>query len=126
MFARPAECLHPVRRGQVFLGDNLAKRNWKPMRAKVEEEEGVCRNCGGPHAQAAHVIPRSLIPKVGHSHLDGEDPRNCVPLCDVRGCHTRYDKHELDILPLLTREEQAYAVELVGMASAYRQVTGER
>jgi hypothetical protein len=96
------------------------------MREKVDAEGGMCRNCGGPHAQAAHIIPRSLIPKVGHSDLDGEDPRNCVPLCDARGCHTAYDMHRLDILPLLSKDEQAYAVLLVGMASAYRQITGQR
>lgn len=101
-------------------------RKWKAMREKVEAEGGVCRNCGGPYAQAAHIIPRSLIPKVGHSHLDGEDARNCVPLCDARGCHSAYDNHRLDVLPLLTREEQAYAVELVGLQAAYRQITGQR
>jgi hypothetical protein len=102
----------------------LAARNWKPMRKKVDAEDGLCRNCGGPDAQAAHIIPRSVIPKLGHSGLDGEDPRNCVPLCNSRGCHTKYDNHTLDILPLLTREEQAYAVELVGLEAAYRFVTG--
>ena len=96
------------------------------MRAKVDEEGEMCRNCGGPHAQAAHIIPRSLIPKMGHSELDGEDARNCVPLCASRGCHTKYDNHTLDILPLLTRQEQAYAVELVGLLAAYRQITGQR
>lgn len=101
-------------------------RNWKKMREKVDAEDGVCRNCGGPDAQAAHIIPRSLIPKVGHSQLDGEDPRNCIPLCAVRGCHPLYDGHQLDILPILTREEQAYAVELAGLLGAYRQITGQR
>jgi 5-methylcytosine-specific restriction endonuclease McrA len=101
-------------------------RKWKDMRAKVDEEDGVCRYCGGPYAQAAHIIPRSLIPKRGHSDLNGEDPRNCVPLCEARGCHSGYDNHNIDILPLLTKEEQAYAVELVGLAAAFRQVTGQR
>lgn len=95
-------------------------RSWKEMRAKVDAEDGVCRNCGGNDAQAAHIIPRSLIP----AGMGGEDENNAIPLCDVRGCHSKYDAHKLDILPLLTREEQAHAVLLVGMASAYRQITG--
>jgi hypothetical protein len=97
-------------------------RDWKAMRKKVDAEDGLCRWCFGPHAQAAHIIPRSLLPK----GLGGEDARNCVPLCEARGCHSSYDRHEIDILKVLTREEQAYAVELVGMQAAYRQVTGKR
>ena len=95
-------------------------RSWKEMRAKVDEEDGRCRCCGGPHAQAAHIIPRSLVPP----GMGGEDALNCVPLCDVNGCHTRYDAHRLDILPLLTKDEQAHAVSLVGLLAAYRQITG--
>ena len=98
------------------------KRNWNPMRAKVDAEGGRCRHCMGEHAQAAHIIPRSLVP----AGQGGEDPRNCIPLCEVRGCHSKYDRHELDILPLLSREEQGYAAELVGLQAAYRQITGQR
>jgi 5-methylcytosine-specific restriction endonuclease McrA len=96
-------------------------RNWKEMRNKVTEEEERCRWCGGPHAQAAHIIPRSLVP----AGMGGEDPRNCVPLCDVNQCHSKYDAHTLDILSILTKDEQAYAVSLVGLMAAYRQITGD-
>ena len=55
----------------------------------------------------------------GTEHVDAT-----VPLC--RNCHTQFDAHTLDVLPLLTFSEQAYAVGLVGMASAWRIITGQR
>lgn len=88
------------------------------MRAKCNEEN-CCRNCGGPNPEAAHIIPRSRV-----SPGPGEDARNCLPLC--RACHAAFDTGLLDVLPVLSRPEQAYAVELVGMAEAYRRVTNER
>lgn len=101
------------------------KRDWAAARAKVDRE-AVCRVCShgngfvtGPALDAAHIIPRSRVnPGVG------EDGRNILPLC--RGCHISYDQGRLDVLPYLTREEQAYAVELVGLYEAYRRTTNER
>lgn len=94
------------------------KRDWSQARAKVKAE-GRCRSCGlGIYLEAAHIIPRSRVT------AGGEDPRNIVPLC--RDCHTQQHGPGLDLLPLLTRDEQAYAVELVGIAEAYRRTTGER
>jgi len=65
---------------------------------------------------AAHIIPRSL----GGNEAEAAT----VPLC--RSCHTEFDAHTLDLLPHLTRDEQAHAVRLVGMASAWRTITGQR
>jgi 5-methylcytosine-specific restriction endonuclease McrA len=99
-------------------------RNWSAARAKVDEE-GICRVCGHGAGfmpipvDAAHIIPRSRV-KPG----PGEDARNICPLC--RNCHAAYDQGKLDLLPYLTREEQAYAVELVGLYEAYRRTTNER
>lgn len=94
-------------------------RDWEAARAKVDAEDR-CRNCGQWHSiQAAHIIPRSRV-KPG----PGEDPRNIVPLCGV--CHHLFDAARLDILPVLTREEQAYAVELVGTVEAIQRMTGCR
>lgn len=92
-------------------------RDWTAARAKVDREP--CRVCLGPFVDAAHIIPRSRV-KPG----PGEDPKNIVPLCRV--CHAAYDQGKLDLLPYLTREEQAYAVELVGLAEAYQRTTNER
>lgn len=94
-------------------------RDWTMMREKVAHE-GACRVggrvCGPP--EAAHIIPRSRV------RYGGEGAENCVPLC--REHHALYDTSSLDILPYLTREEQAYAVALVGLVEAYRYVTNQR
>lgn len=95
------------------------KRDWKEAWAKVVEENR-CRVCTRSANDPAHVIPRSRI-GVG---MGGEDALNIVPLC--RLCHIDYDQGKLDLLPHLTREEQAYAVGLVGLAEAYRRTTNER
>jgi len=92
------------------------RRDWRVPRAKVDRE-GVCRVCHRPgRLEAAHIIPRSL----GGT----EEEHATVPLC--RGCHSEFDAHTLDLLPHLTRDEQAHAVRLVGMASAWRTITGQR
>lgn len=97
------------------------KRDWTAAREKVDAE-GRCRVCGcsGVKLDAAHIIPRSRV-RPGA----GEMPNNIVPLCNVP-CHAEFDGHRLDLLPYLTFEEQAYAVELVGLAEAYRRITNER
>lgn len=93
-------------------------RVWTAMREKCDLE-GACRVCGGPNPEAAHIVPRSRVrPGVG------EDPKNCIPL--DRRCHLAYDQGKLDLLPYLTLVEQAYVVELVGLAEAYRRTTNER
>jgi 5-methylcytosine-specific restriction endonuclease McrA len=95
-------------------------RDWSAARAKVEAEM-VCRVCLVHGAlDAAHIVPRSRI----GAGLGGEDPRNIVPLC--RFHHAEYDQGTLDLLPYLTRDEQAYAVVLVGLYEAYRRTTNER
>lgn len=95
------------------------KRNWAAAHEKLADE-GKCRYCQriGP-LDPAHIVPRSRV-RPGA----GEDPRNIVPLC--RPHHLLYDGGSLDILPVLTREEQAYAVELVGLEEARRYLTNER
>jgi hypothetical protein len=95
------------------------KRDWGPAREKVDRER-ACRSCGTTTAvQAAHIVPRSRVTR------GGEDPRNIVPLCGLR-CHPAYDTGGLDILGVLSREEQAYAVLLVGLAEAYQRTTNTR
>jgi 5-methylcytosine-specific restriction endonuclease McrA len=93
------------------------KRDWTDAREKCDDEM-FCRVCGRPDPEAAHIIPRSQV-KNG-----GEHPDNIVPLC--RGCHRGYDEGRLDLLPYLTRSEQAKAVELHGLIGALRRITNER
>lgn len=90
-------------------------RNWTEANNKIIHEK-FCRVCGIGRPDPAHIIPRSQIP--GDDVMDG---RNIVPLC--RQHHSEYDQHKLELLPYLTREEQAFAVSLAGMESAYRRVT---
>jgi cytochrome c553 len=95
------------------------KRSWTTARAKVAAE-GQCRSCSSTQLlDACHVIPRSRIT------VGGEDPRNIIPLC--RLCHQQqHNGTGLDILPLLSLDEQSYIVGLVGIPEAYRRATGSR
>ena len=95
-------------------------------REKVDRE-GECRTCdvkGASRLDAAHVISRSFAPGQGFDEPDG-----IVPLCSTikggAGCHETYDAGKLDLLPYLTRGEQAAAVAKVGLLGAYRHITGE-
>jgi hypothetical protein len=65
-------------------------------RYKVDEE-GCCRACGALYPEAAHLWPRSL----GAPRFD--TPDLIMPLC--RQCHTSYDAHELNLLPLVEPHE---------------------
>ena len=87
-------------------------------RAKVRNLP--CLVCGRERSEwvaidPAHVVPRSL---------GGCSKAACViPLCrDAygQGCHREYDEHRLEVLPLLTLEEQAHAVSHVGISRALR------
>jgi 5-methylcytosine-specific restriction endonuclease McrA len=89
---------------------------WIEAKQKVADE-GMCRVCGvGKMLDPAHIIPRSQ-----GGGLSADD---IVPLC--RNCHTAYDGYELDLLPHLEVSEQINAVRLVGIARAYKIITGEK
>ena len=104
------------------------RRSWAEARAKVDDEGG-CRVAGLVCAgvvQAAHVIGRANDPLI-----DPDKPAkglyapaiDIVPLC--RAHHARYDRHELDLLPYLTPEEQTRAVAVAGgIAAALRRISG--
>lgn len=95
------------------------RRDWKQARAKVDSE-GQCRVCeNGQDLQAAHTIGRKHDPPTGKVR-----PLDIVPLC-VK-CHMEYDGRRLNLLPYLSVEEQAAAVEHVGIISALRRLTNER
>ena len=87
---------------------------------RLKCRDAACIVCGAPPpSDPAHVIPRSLGGKDHHNDV--------VPLC--RRDHDRYDQGALDLLPFLEpsyRREQERAVELIGLAAAYRRITNTR
>lgn len=105
--------------------------SWQAAIRKLERE-GACRVCGcTTDVQAAHTVSRQLQdvevegPRGGRYLLVKEDA--VVPLCGDfgNGCHGKYDRRELDLLPYLFLAEQINAVEAAGgIASAYRRLTG--
>jgi hypothetical protein len=96
-------------------------RDWTAAWEKVQAE-GRCRaasnDCSGqvdPH----HIVPR------GSGLGDAVDAAsNIVPLCRLH--HDLYHGGDLDLLPYLTHDEQAYAVFLVGYVNAGRYMSGKR
>jgi len=96
-------------------------RDWSQAYEKLAHD-GRCRaadvECAGkvdPH----HIVPRSA--GLGDI-LDAAS--NIVPLCRLH--HDLYHAGDLDLLPYLSHDEQAYAVFLVGWERAGRYMTGRR
>lgn len=106
------------------------KRDWSLARAKIEEEGGVCRVCAAFSAEAAHIMGRKFDQPISPgSRTLLVLPDRIVPLCGERfgnGCHARFDRHELDLLPYLTTAEQAQAVLDAGsIMSALKRISPE-
>lgn len=80
------------------------------------DSEGACRICGDAHVEAAHVM--------GRKHDRGfVHPDRIVPLCPRH--HVRYDAHDLDIMGVLTLDEQLQAViDAGGIERARRRIVG--
>lgn len=85
------------------------KRDWHTAWRKVHEDL-YCRLCGLTSVDPHHVLPRSL----GGT----ESTHNIVALC--RDCHRAVHRKEVDLLSVLTLEEQSYAVSLIGIERAHR------
>jgi hypothetical protein len=68
----------------------------------VDNIEAPCRFCG--HGQAEYID--------GTAHVLVVQSVSVIPLCTAH--HKRYDAHELDILHVLTLEEQVQAVQDAG------------
>jgi hypothetical protein len=92
------------------------RRDWTLARSKCDAEGG-CRNCGFPRVEAAHIIGRehdSKPPLRGGVFAHPGyvvNPDRIIPLC--RECHQGpQGQHagRLDLLPLLTLDEQLQAV----------------
>ena len=115
------------------------KRDWTDARAKVDDA-GRCRVCGldtmqlamlGRSLEAAHTIGRthdephpdcpSAVLWVNPDHV----VELCGPATSTDTCHAAYDGHTLDLLPMLTLEEQVAAVRCAGtIAAAVKRLTG--
>lgn len=109
----------------------MARRDWSLARAKVEQE-GRCRladkwvilrgmpedegmqACDG-RLEAAHTIG------VSSDDTDTVQPYDIIPLCTYH--HARYDARRISILHVLTLEEQAAAVQKLGLIRALRRLT---
>lgn len=94
------------------------KRDWTLARAKVESE-GRCRlasdgGCGGK-LEAAHTIG------VSTDDTPVVQAYDVIPLCTYH--HARYDARRVSILEVMTLEEQAAAVQKVGVMRALRRLT---
>jgi hypothetical protein len=97
-------------------------RDWTLARQKVEEE-GCCRVCHATgRLEAAHTVGRAY--DVDEKDVVVVDPDDVVPLCRV--CHAAFDARRLDLLPYLTRAEQARAVLHAGIVGAMRRISGRR
>ncbi len=86
------------------------KRDWTAAREKCERE-GRCRYCGGRDPQAAHLWHRGMG--------GGMEADLIVPLCFY--CHQRFDSHDIDILGLLSLDEQLALVRAAGSLERARQ-----
>lgn len=107
------------------------RRDWTAANEKVEAE-GECRVCGRSDLklERAHVIGRFRDAEI-RPGLRRVDADSIVPLCgpfgDTDRCHTRYDRHALDLLPHLTLSEQVRAVQDAGgIEAARRRIIGNR
>jgi hypothetical protein len=92
------------------------------QKARVAEQ--VCVVCGEywNECQPAHVVPRGH-PKM--SDVAADDVRAVVPLCWVD--HKLFDEGKIDLslhLEPAWRDSQAWAAGAVGLASAWRSITG--
>lgn len=86
------------------------------QRAKAQAASH-CRVC----ARSGDLDPMHVTDRA----LQGCDDAECViPAC--RPCHREYDQGLIDILPVLSKGEQAHAVEHSGVLAMLHQVTGVR
>lgn len=86
----------------------------EPQRAKIRH--AACRFCLRTPVDPAHVTSRA--------QGGCNDPDCVIALC--REHHRQYDEGWLDVLPLLSREEQAHAVGHLGLLGALYRVTNVR
>jgi hypothetical protein len=103
------------------------KRDWSLARAKCDAEGG-CRNCGFPRVEAAHIVGREHDddPPLRAEELPWWRPGIVAPDRVLGLCHDCHQGPQgvhakrLDLLPLLTLDEQLQAVaDAGGIGRAY-------
>ncbi len=110
------------------------RRIWSEALDKLQDEQRcrVCRAAPGTIIDGSPVV-LECAHTVGREHDPVEaGPRGgevrvvkreaTVPLC--RDDHRAFDEHRLDLLPYLSRREEVYAAECVGLARAYKRLSG--
>lgn len=119
----------------VGMKNDRPRRDWRVARAKVDAAL-ACRGCGGAcgRLEAAHVLGREhdyAAPVARVDDLEGALwmpgvvwPTRVIPLggpaTSSTTCHGKQHGKRLDVLPLLTLEEQVQAVaDAGGIAQAY-------
>lgn len=120
------------RKSQMERGPSKLKQT--PLgHASVEQKEKALRE--GPRLDASTVDVIAL--GLGFFDLGPVDPAHTIDRtlggCDDEACtcplprrlHDLYDEKKLDLLPVLTLDEQAHAVKHVGILGALKRLTGE-
>jgi hypothetical protein len=88
------------------------------QRVKVEAQG--CRVTAARPAESYVVDPAHIVSRA----LGGCDHVDCV-VGLRRDLHIKYDEGKLDLLPLLTLDEQSHAAKHLGLLGALKRTTGE-
>jgi hypothetical protein len=96
-------------------------RDWSQAHDKLAAE-GRCR-CAGDDC-SGKVDPHHIVPRSAGLGDPLDAASNIVPLCRLH--HEAAHGGDLDLLPYLTHDEQAYAVFLVGYMRAGQYMSGKR
>jgi hypothetical protein len=103
------------------------ERYWDGALEKIRRE-GACRVCRTTFfLQAAHTVGRKhdeVVECEDGTRARFVDPLDVIPLCEA--CHRAYDARELSILEHLSYDEQAAAVEHLGIVRALHRLSGQR
>jgi hypothetical protein len=103
------------------------ERYWDGALEKVRRE-GACRVCRTSFfLQTAHTVGRRydrVVELEDGTSAVFVDPLDVIPLCEA--CHRAYDLRQLSILEYLTYEEQAAAVEHLGIVRALHRLTAQK
>ena len=92
---------------------------------REHDAPSVCGSCKGSRRNAANSGPcRSCLGRGFSQTHRTVDPDDIVPLCgpnrDPSSCHAADHRHELDLMPVMSAEEQARVVLHLGGIEAAR------
>lgn len=95
------------------------RRHWDFANIKRTVEYDRCRVCGESPSELAHTIGRRFDDRLANGDYQ-VNPASVVLLCSRH--HGEFDRHEIDILGYLNRDEEIDAVARVGIERAYRRL----